>query len=546
TSAARWYGRCSTRSIATFPTSADDVTSQHGYGSAVVTPHVLATQAGMEILAAGGSAADAMVAADAVLGVVAPETCGIGGDLFALVHQPDMGTPAVLNASGRAGAGVDPESLRAQGQESLPPFDPQTVTVPGCVDGWERLLARFGNLEMERILRPAIRLASHGFPASVELSTALAARASTLAQQEAAVGLFPHGRAPTPGTRLHRPGLLATLSEIAGGGSVAFYQGAAGAAIVEATGGIITSQDLGAVAGDWVEPISVDVFGLTGWTVPPNSQGYLTLAASSVFAQLEPPEDPEDIDSWHLAIEAYRAMAMDRDELVADSDSAPLPPVALVSPTRISARAAMVDRQRASSFAAPSPVPGGTAYLCAIDANGMGVSFIQSNFMGIGSGIGAGAGGFFLHNRGAGFNLRSDHPNCLAPGHRPLHTLSPSLWTRNGSLACLLGTRGGDYQPQLLLQMAVRLFHGGVEPGDAQSRPRWMIDQPPSENSRVAIEPHTPTEMEEGLVKRGHLVSRREATQHGWGPVSVISVNEDGLRTAAADPRVATATAAVA
>lgn len=530
----------------TSPTSVAEVPSVQGYGAAVVTPHVLATQAGMEILAIGGTAADAMVGADAVLGVVSPETCGIGGDLFVMIHGPGMTEPAVLNASGRAGARADAELLRTEGHRTMPPFHPQSVTVPGCVDGWDKLLTRFGRLGLERILEPAIRLANDGFPASFELSRALAARIDLLRPQPAALGLFPGGNAPNQGDRLVRPGLATTLEAIAAGGPQAFYDGSVGAAVTEATGGIITTDDLLSVEGIWVTPIGLDLFGLRGWTVPPNSQGYLTLASLGVFAQLDPPADPETPEAWHLAIEAYRSMAMDRNDVVADPDTAPLAPGELTSPSRISQRASMVDRGHSSSFASPPPVPGGTSYLCAVDAAGLGVSFIQSNFMGIGSGIGTGAAGFFLHNRGAGFDLRPGHPNCLAPGRRPLHTLSPSLWTRDGQLAAVLGTRGGDYQPQLLMQMAIRLFGAAIDPGEAQQRPRWMIDQFEAGQPEIALEDHTPPEVEEGLRNRGHTVVRRRETQHGWGPVSVITVNQDGLRNAAADPRVATAAAAVA
>ncbi|HUO47048.1 MAG TPA: gamma-glutamyltransferase [Acidimicrobiia bacterium] len=521
------------------------MTAQQGYGPAVVTPHVLATQAAMEILTDGGSAADAMVAANAVLGVVAPETCGIGGDLFALIHMPGQPRPEALNASGAAGTGADPDALIDEGHTALPPFHPQTVTVPGCVDGWERLLERFGQLPLERLLRPALRLAEDGFPASVELANAFSSRRGELAHQEAARGLYPGGEPPALGSRIHRPGLHKTLLEISRHGAPAFYQGPVAELISQATGGVITPEDLARVAGEWVEPIAVEVFGLTGWTVPLNSQGYLTLAAAAAYASLSPPGDPEAADSWHLAIESYRAMAIDRNEVVADPRTAPLASGRLVAMDRIRDRAAMVDRDRASAFATPREVPGGTAYLCAVDNDGLGVSFIQSNFMGIGSGIGAGGAGFFLHNRGAGFDLRPGHPNRLAPGKRPLHTLSPSLWTRKGDLACLLGTRGGDYQPQLLLQMAIRLFHGGIDPGDAQARPRWMIDRFSADSPDIAVEASTPAPMVAALKDRGHRIEVRAETQHGWGPISVIAVDEHGLRTAAADPRVATATAAV-
>lgn len=523
-----------------------DVASQHGYGRAAVTPHILATQASMKIMSEGGNAVDAAVAANAVLGVVAPETCGIGGDLFALVHRPGLAQPEALNCSGRAGSGVDPEALAASGHQSMPPFDPQTITIPGCVDGWEMLLARHGSLPLRQILQPSLRLAREGFPASAELSRALTSLAETLAPQPSARGLYPSGQPPQVGDRLFRPALHETLSAIAASGRSAFYEGAVAEEVSNATGGVVTPQDLAGYAGEWVQPLSLDVFGLTGWTIPPNSQGYLTLAAAKGFASLDPPADPESVDSWHLAIEAYRAMAFDRNEVLADPEAPGMPASELVSATRIASRVGLIDRRRASAWAAPAPVPGGTAYFCAVDEQGLGISCIQSNFMGIGSRIGAGEAGFFLHNRGAGFDLRPGHPNRLAPGRRPLHTLSPSLWTRQRDLAALLGTRGGDYQPQLLLQMAIRVFHAGVDPGEAQSRPRWMIDNLSAEPATVAVEAHTPPATITGLRERGHQVEVREATQHGWGPISIITVDEKGLRTAAADPRTTTATAAVA
>jgi gamma-glutamyltranspeptidase/glutathione hydrolase len=321
--------------------------------------------------------------------------------------------------------------------------------------------------------------------------------------------------------------------------------GAAARAITEATGGIISEADLASVKADWVVPLGLDLFGLTGWTIPPNSQGYLTLGSLGVWAQLDPPDNPESVLAWHLAIESYRSMAMDRDDVVSDASTAPLAAGDLISPQRLRARAAMVNRDRITDFTSPSPRPGGTTYLCAIDAEGLGVSFIQSNFMGIGSGIGAGASGFFLHNRGAGFDLRPGHPNQLTPGRRPLHTLSPTLWTRQGRLAALLGTRGGDQQPQLLLQMAIRMFQAGVEPGDAQARPRWTIEPIAAGSPEVAIEPGASQDIEDGLRAMGHAVSRRQDAQSGWGPISVITITDDGLRTAAADPRVATTAAAV-
>ena len=536
-------------STATFLNFAADVGSfrshaLHGYGAAAATPHVLATQAAMTLIGAGGNAADAAVAANAVLGVVAPETCGIGGDLFALVHRPGMQRPDVLNSSGRAGAGADPEKLRSLGHRTMPPFDPQTITVPGCVDGWEALIARYGSKEMREILAPAIALAADGFPASSELVGALTRRPE-LAAQDAARVLYPESRPPAIGQRLRRPDLASTLEAIAAVGRDGLYLGPAGKGIMEATGGVITVADLQEVQAEWTEPLGTEAFGLTGWVVPPNSQGYLTTGSAAVMERLEPPDDPEDPRSWHLAIEAYRSLAADRNDLVSDPKFAPQAPGDLVSDERITERAGRVDPGRAGTFAPPSPIPGGTAYLAVIDADGLAVSFIQSNFMGIGSGLGAGDAGCFLHNRGAGFDLRPGHPNELAPGKRPLHTLSPSLWTKGDRIVCLLGTRGGDYQPQLLLQVAVRLLRAGIEASEAQARPRWMIDPIDGASPVVAVEAHTPIGTIEYLQRLGHRVSVRSEVQHGWGPVSLITIDEHGKRTAAADPRVDTATAAV-
>ena len=340
--------------------------------------------------------------------------------------------------------------------------------------------------------------------------------------------LYPGARPPVVGKQLRRPDLASTLEIIAGDGRAGFYLGAAGEAVVRATEGAITSDDLQRVQSEWTEPLGLGVFGLTGWVVPPNSQGYLTLASAAVYERLGPPDDPEDPRSWHLAIEAYRSMAVDRDDLVADPDFAPELPESLLSDDRVAERAALVDPGRAGRFAAPSPGPGGTAYLAVIDREGLAVSLIQSNFMGLGSGLGAGAAGFFLHNRGAGFNLRPGHPNELAPGKRPLHTLSPSLWTRGDQIACLLGTRGGDYQPQLLLQVALRCLKAGIEPSDAQARPRWMVDPIDDDSPVVAVEAHTPRRTIDELNRLGHNVSVRHDVQHGWGPVSLITIDDRG------------------
>ncbi len=501
-------------------------------GDAAVTPHELSTRAAMHIYQLGGNAVDAAVAANAVQGVVAPETCGVGGDLFALVHRSGEAAPTALNASGRAGSGVDPNALRSVGHSTIPPFDPATVTVPGCVDGWIALSTRFGTMPLADVLAPAIELAEGGFAASAELRLAFTRRAKQLA-----------AHAPEfyrPGTStVHRGALAATLHQIAEAGRGGFYGGQAGSAIAQVIPNI-TIDDLAVEQAEWVEPISADVYGRTGWTIPPNSQGYLTLASSWVFSETHPPVDPDDPEYLHLQIEAYRSVAWERDDLVTDPRRSPLPPDQLAAPDRLRDRAGQIDRTHVGTWPRPRPAPGGTAYLCFVDRDGMAVSLIQSNYMGIGSGIAAPGAGFFLHNRGAGFNLIEGHPNELSPGARPLHTLSPTLWTRNGTLDTVLGTRGGQYQPQLLLQVAAASLLIGDDPETALRRPRWVLD-----GASLRVEGRMPDRVITELARRGHTIERAGDFERGWGPVSMIQIADGGIREAAADPRVETTLAVV-
>jgi gamma-glutamyltranspeptidase/glutathione hydrolase len=518
--------------------------SQHtGDGAVAVTPHHEATGAALRVMQAGGTAADAVVAANAVLGMVLPTTCGIGGDLFALVHTPGMDRPDVLNASGRAGSGLDAAELRKAGHATVPYHGPESVSVPGSVDGWEALIRRHGRLQLADLLASAIELGTTGFEVSLELSDGLGRLHEALRDQPSATALYPDGAVPDPGATLRRPDLAATLTALADGGRDAFYTGAVAQAIAGATGGLLTTDDLAANHPDWVEPIGLEVFGLQGWTVPPNTQGYLTLAALWLAEALDIPADPSDPRFHHGLIEAYRAVAWERDDLVADPDHAPWPPERLLDPTRLRDRLDGIDPDRAAEWPEPSPAPGGTAYFCAIDTSGMAVSCIQSNYAGIGSRVSAGTTGVFLHNRGAGFNLVPGHPNEAAPGKRPLHTLAPTLWTRGTDAAMILGTRGGHQQPQYLAQMAALVLHAGLDPAAAQAAPRWKIDDPGAGPSLLVVEPGMPEGVVAGLTARGHTVTPGPARTPGWGPISIVTIDDGGRRSAAADPRVTTATA---
>ncbi|MDJ0665276.1 MAG: gamma-glutamyltransferase [Acidimicrobiia bacterium] len=522
------------------PLRLDGATLDASGPGVAVTPHYLATDAAIAVLAGGGNAVDAAIAANATLGVVAPETCGIGGDLFALVHTPGDAAPTALNASGRAGQGAMAAALRDQGMAEIPIDSSFAVTVPGCVDGWAALSSRYGSMPLAAVLTPAINHARDGFAASPELSHALLRYAAALQPQQAADGLYPNGEAPQVGAEVHRPQLAETMAGIGRHGRTFFYTGDVADAIIAATDGTLAASDLQRNQAEWVNPISLEVMGWTGWTIPPNSQGYLMLAAAWLFERLNPPRDPQHPDYVHAAVEAYRAVAWERDDMVADPTHSPR--VDLLDTARLEARLAQVSPTRRTDWPVSRPAPGGTAYLAVRDSDGMGVSLIQSNFHGIGSRIGAGNAGFLLHDRGSGFTLQPGHPNELAPGKRPLHTLAPTLWTEGDQLRMLLGTRGGDFQPQTLLQMLSHTRWAGLNGRQAHLQPRWATLEWRENDHSVAVEPHLDAGTVDQLRSRGHEVRSTGQWMAGWGPVSIITIDGENA-VGAADPRVA-ATAA--
>jgi len=502
----------------------------------------LAAQAGLATMGRGGNAVDAAVATNAVLAVTTPHLCGMGGDLFALVHGA-VGPPAALDSSGRAGSGADPERLRAEGRTAMPQhLDVRTVTVPGCVDGWVALHDRFGRLPMPDVLAPAIGYAEDGFPAS----PLLAASAARLVEQgnpaPALQALATQAR--LPGDLVRRPGAAGALRAIAAGGRDAFYCGPFGEGLVALGAGEYTDADLATPLATWVEPLDVEAWGHRLWTMPPASQGYLTLAAAWIADGLALPEDPDDPQWAHLLVEAAIAAGHDRLDVLAEGVDGR----ALLAPERLSPRRAAIDPGRASGWTAPAGA-GDTTYLCAVDGDGMGVSLIQSNASGFGSGLFEPNTGINLHNRGLGFSTVAGPPAEYGPGRRPPHTLSPALVTTpDGRLAAVLGTQGGDGQPQILLQVLARLLHGGQSPADAIGRPRWVLegegrgfDTWSSPSRSVAVEANAPGAWIEGLAARGHRVTTSAPFGHQFGHANVITVADPAsgrVRLAgAADPR---------
>ncbi|MFZ0627342.1 MAG: gamma-glutamyltransferase [Acidimicrobiia bacterium] len=496
-------------------------------------------------MSAGGNAVDAAIAAIATQGVVAPETCGIGGDLFALVHYPGWSEPKALNSSGRAGSHADPGQVRAMGHQTIPRDHPMAVTVPGCVAGMEALNRALGSMSLADCLAPAIEHATVGFEASAEQARAFSATAELYRHNPAVAGFYPDGEPVAQGMHVQRPELARTLSSIASDGSSSFYTGTPARDIVESLGGVITLDDLAAPIAEWVEPIGAEVAGLNAWTIPPNSQGYLGPATLAVFEMIDPPDHPESPDWWHLLIEAYRCVAWERDDLVADPNHAPLPPTKLLEHERLQRAAATIDRERAGVWPHQEVGPDSTAYLCSVDDSGLSVSVIQSNYNGTGSAFGAAHSGFLLQDRARGFTLTPGHPNEMRPGKRPLHTLSPTIWTAGKETRWVLGTRGGGVQPQLIAQMAARVMMAGQPLDSAQEAPRWTVQEfGPFAHPNLSTEPGVPEPIVSALRKKGHEVKVLANRQPGWGPISIIGVDGDDRQTAR-DPRVDTTKAAI-
>ncbi len=498
----------------------------------VASADQLATQAGMAVLAEGGNAVDAAIAANAVLAVTGPHLCGLGGDLFALVHH--AGAVHCLNSSGRAGSGADPTTMRAEGLREVPfRHDIRSVTVPGCVDGWAALHDRFATMPLARLLAPAIGLATDGFPASPLLfgSVALLDERGRTALRELA------DQATRPGARVRRPGAARALADIAAGGRDGFYGGDFGRGLLAIGAGWFSAADLARSQAEWVAPLAVDAFGVTLHTTPPNSQGYLLLAAARLAEQVGLPADPDHPDTAHLLIEAAKAAGHDRPTVLHDDADGNL----LVAAA--AARAAQIDRQRARHWPVPAAT-GDTTYLCAADAEGNAVSLIQSNASGFGSWLVEPSTGINLHNRGMAFSLAAGHLAELRAGARPPHTLSPAMATRDGQLAAVFGTMGGDAQPQVLLQLAARSFVHGQSPATAVHARRWALSGAATgfdtwtaaDGPRVTVEGGDPS-LVDALTARGHRVEPRPLLDHSFGHAHMIVRDAEGFWAGAADPR---------
>jgi gamma-glutamyltranspeptidase/glutathione hydrolase len=513
----------------------------------VAASQPLAVAAGLEILAQGGNAADATIATAAALNVTEPGSTGIGGDCFALYYQAASRQVFALNGSGRAPSALTLERLKQEGYTGeLPPYHPYTITVPGACAGWFDLVERFGSLPMSAILHPAVCLAEQGYPVSPitayfwqraaerQLATALGGQELTL-----------NGRGPLPGEIFRNPGLARTLSAIAGGGKEEFYQGAIAQAIastVQAAGGCLSIEDLAIHQSTWEEPICATYRGKTIWECPPNGQGLAALLGLNILESFDlaalPPLSAERL---HLEIEAMRLAFADTRWYVTDPAFNPAPLGWLLSKEYADQRRKLIDLRHASLDQQHGvPVAASdTVCLSVVDGEGNACSFINSNYMGFGTGIVPAGWGFSLQNRGHNFSLDPQHPNALMPAKRPYHTIIPALATdSDAELFASFGVMGGFMQPQGHLQVVIALLDDRLDPQSALDQPRFCIEDGTA-NGRVALEEGIPPEVVSALADLGHQSYPARGYERAiFGRGQIIQRDrQTGVLCAGSDPR---------
>jgi gamma-glutamyltranspeptidase/glutathione hydrolase len=491
----------------------------------VATSQPLAAQAGLRALQQGGNAADAAVATAAAMTVLEPTSNGLGSDAFALIWHD--GKLHGLNASGRAPRAMTPEHFA--GHRTVPTTGWGPVTVPGAVSAWVAVSKRFGKLPFADLLDAAIGYADRGYPVAPQTAEGWA-HAGTLAREfpSFAQTFFPNGRAPRPGERFRNPDQANSLRRIAETTGEAFYRGDLAekiAAHAKATGGLMTTDDLAAHTADWVEPISLAYRHVRVHEIPPNGQGIAALMALGILQHATDRGlgdlDPDCPDLLHFQIEAMKLAFADAHRYVADPAAMDVTPAQLLDPAYLAERAKSIDPERAGNPHWGTPKPGGTILLTAADANGMMVSFIQSNYQGFGSGIVVPGTGISMQNRGACFTLEKGHPNRVAGGKRPYHTIIPAFLTRPGRDGAAdeplmaFGVMGGFMQPQGHLQVVTRLADFGQNPQAALDAPRFQV----TSGLRVSMEPGFAPAVYDELRRRGHEieVAGRQTVTFGGG-----------------------------
>jgi gamma-glutamyltranspeptidase/glutathione hydrolase len=499
----------------------------------VATSQPLAAQAGLRMLLAGGNAADAAVATAIALTVVEPTMNGIGSDAFAIVH--DGTNLQGLNASGRSPRGWNLE--RFKGRKSMPTEGWDCITVPGAVSAWVSLSERFGELPFSDLFEPAIEYAEAGFALSPVVAAQWENQAPRLKSQPGFAHAFlPQGRAPAVGERVCLPDHASTLRKIAATKGEAFYRGELAEQMIAHSsghGGVMTMDDLATHRADWVSPICTDYRSLRLHEIPPNGQGIAALMACGILDHFDIGATALDSpDSVHLQVEAMKLSLADVYRYVSDPASMEVAVSQLLDKAYLAKRAALINREQARPFAHGTPTHSETVYLTAADASGMMVSLIQSNYMGFGSGVVVPGTGISLQNRGAAFGLLADHPNCVAGGKRPFHTIIPGFVTQGTQPFMSFGVMGADVQAQGHLQMMVRTADFGQNPQAAADAPRWKFSY---DQSLLVEQSYGETTLKR-LSELGHKVVPRPYGSQEFGAAQLIRRLEFGY-AAASEPR---------
>ena len=491
----------------------------------------LAVQAGVEVLKRGGSAVDAAIAVNACLGLMEPTANGLGGDLFAMVWDPRAKKLAGLNASGRAPLALTIDKVPAEKDGTIPLYSPYSWTVPGCADGWFELHKRYGRLPMKELLAPAIRYAEEGFPLSPVIASDWERSVKVFAGKPGFKEVFmPDGRAPREGERFKNPALAKTLRLLAERGRDAYYRGPIAEALVrysKAQGGFFSLEDFAQHHSTWDEPISTEYRGYRVWELPPNSQGLAALEMLNILESYDLKSmGRESADFWHVMVEAKKLAFADRARYYADPAFASVPVEQLLSKDYAKQRAALIDMKHAAMADSPGEVAAlnrrETTFLCTADASGMMVSLIQSNYTGFGSGYVVPELGFGIQDRGGLFSLHKEHPNALAPGKRPFHTIIPAFVTKDGAPLMAFGLMGGDMQPQGHAQVIVNLFDFGMnlqEAGDAIRFHHTGSTEPTgtamTDGGILHIEDGLPQAVLDELKQRGQVIQPESVGAYG-------------------------------
>jgi len=516
----------------------------------VTCPHSLASQAGVDVLRAGGSAVDAAIAASAALSVLYPHMCGVGGDAFWLIYDAKRNEVCYLDGGGRAAASASVNWFRARGHSEIPfrGVLPATVTTPGAVASWCEAHAGYGRLPLERNLEAAVSYARDGFPVTSRLAGWIVQTTGELAQHPEAAAIFlPGGSAPRGGAKIANPDLARTLESIAGGGWSGFYEGDVArelARFARERGGFFTESDLGAQRAHWGEAISGSYRGVTLYETPAPTQGFTVLEMLNLLEPLEL-RNQEFLgpDHVHVLVQAKQIAYHDRDRWLADPAFANIPTDMLLSRSYADDRRKLILQAHALSWDhIPSygSLKGDTVYVAVVDSDGNAVSLIYSLYGVFGSAVVAGRSGILLQNRGAYFSLDPAHPNKLEPGKVPMHTLIASLAFRDGALWAALGCMGADGQPQIHLQTYVAMIDFGCDIQEALESPRWLSGRFALGEARdtLNIEAGFPAATIDELARRGHRINRWADRNELAGHAHGITIDRaSGVRGGGSDPR---------